>query len=233
MTTNEETVAAQTVTPQKKKDNRPELTISIKSENYDLVTSEDEAKLEGLLTDMENFVKSTDGSKESEDERNKLWATANGMWKEYSSTLVNAELGFWLTRKEYNYITDLILHKMEYDVNTVFVAIELGSFFAEMKTVFESVNKGGNDSPINFKITANDVTYLYHLISTNKVKGLTSAAYCFAEILRKIGALSKVINHYDGLSKDYWTMIADWTASFTPMTVDTTVIEESKATTVA
>jgi hypothetical protein len=216
--TTEETITAQPVATKHKRDEAPSMTFKVGENDYRLINEEDHSKLETLLTDMENYVKTTDGSNASEDERNEMWSTANGMWKDYSKTLVTSELGFWLTRAEYNYITDLILHKMEYDVNTVFVAIQLGGFFAELHNTFGELSKDApGNTPINFKITANDVTYLYHLISTNKVKGLTKQTYCFAEILRKIGALSKVINHYDGLSKDYWTMIADWTASYTPL----------------
>lgn len=213
----EQTIQAQEVAqkPKHKKDEKPSLTYTVSNVEYKLINDSDSEKLDTLLVDIENYVKSNDGQNVSEEKRDELWATANGMWKEYSSTLVNAELGFWLTRKEYNYLTDLIINKMEYDVNTVFVAIELAGFLSEMKKTFEELGNSDANTPINFKITAKDVTYLYHLIAGNKVKGLSTSAFSFAEILRKIGALSKVINHYDTLSKDYWTMIGDWTASFT------------------
>jgi hypothetical protein len=35
--------------------------------------------------------------------------------------------------------------------------------------------------------TPTEVTYLYHIISTHKVRGLTSDAFNFANILRRIG----------------------------------------------
>jgi hypothetical protein len=62
-------------------------------------------------------------------------------------------------------------------------------------------------------MTPTEVTYLYHLISTHKVKGLTRDAYTFASILRRIGEISKIVNYYDNESKNLTKDIAIWAAN--------------------
>jgi hypothetical protein len=51
-------------------------------------------------------------------------------------------------------------------------------------------------------VNATEITYIYHLIADHKVKGLTKSAYLFAQILRRIGDISKVFNYYDTAGKN-------------------------------
>jgi hypothetical protein len=67
---------------------------------------------------------------------------------------------------------------------------------------------------IAFPVNATEITYIYHLISEYKVKGLTNAAYYFAQVLKRIGAISKVFNYYDATAKNLSTEIQDWVVSF-------------------
>ena len=106
-------------------------------------------------------------------------------------------------------MTDLILNKLEYDVNTVFFAIELRDLFDIMK----STKYSGNEY-IPYKVNATEVTYIYHLISKHKVKGLTKDAYTFANILKRIGSISKIFNYYDTTGKNLSNDIQDWVSTF-------------------
>jgi hypothetical protein len=55
---------------------------------------------------------------------------------------------------------------------------------------------------------------MYHLIATYKPKGLTVDTYLFAEILRRIGFISKAIGYYDNYAKSMNKDIQDWCATF-------------------
>jgi hypothetical protein len=44
-----------------------------------------------------------------------------------------------------------------------------------------------------YKADPTEVTYIYHLIPKHKVKGLSNSSYRFAEILKRIGTISKII----------------------------------------
>ena len=124
--------------------------------------------------------------------------------------LKDAKYNFYLNQDQLNFLTDLVLTKLEYDVNTVFFAIELKSMFDEMKS---TKLKNSTDMACH-KLNATEITYLYHLISKHNVKGLNKSAILFSEILLKIGDISKVFNYYDTTGKNLSTDIQDWVATF-------------------
>ena len=99
---------------------------------------------------------------------------------------------------------------MEYDVNTVFVALELRELMSNMK----ELQYVDDMTLLSIDMTATEITYLYHLISTHKVKGLTKDAYLFASVLRRIGEISKIINYYDNESKVLVNDVTIWAAGF-------------------
>jgi hypothetical protein len=71
-----------------------------------------------------------------------------------------------------------------------------------------------DDELIAFPVNATEITYIYHLISKHKVKGLTKDSYTFSKVLMRIGTISKLFNYYDSYAKSLSTDIQDWVASF-------------------
>ena len=108
------------------------------------------------------------------------------------------------------FLTDLLIKNLEYDVNTVFSAIELTDLLSNMK----SVKFTDDNQVIAFPVNATEITYIYHLISPHKVKGLTKNAYIFAQVLRRIGDISKIFNYYDTAGKNMSTEIQNWATAF-------------------
>ena len=64
------------------------------------------------------------------------------------------------------------------------------------------------------KVNATEITYIYHLISKHTVKGLSKNSFTFAEILMKIGEISKIFNYYETYSKNLSGDIQDWVTAF-------------------
>ena len=124
------------------------------------------------------------------------------------------------------------MKNLEYDVNTVFFAIELTDILGSMKDM-SFIN---DTDLVPVAVNATEITYIYHLIATHKVKGLTKSAYLFAQILRRIGDISKVFNYYDTTAKNLSTEIQDWVVSFEEgvsvgnkeEVVEATVVEQSE-----
>ena len=108
------------------------------------------------------------------------------------------------------YHPGLILKTLEYDVNSVFFAIELTELLGGVK----GAKYSNDDDLVAFPVNATEITYIYHLISEYKIKGLTNNAYYFAQVLRRIGTISKVFNYYDATAKNLSTTIQDWVVSF-------------------
>ena len=190
---------------------KPELSFYHNDNSYIILPVDTEFKLDNGINKIRDYIKNNVGLGQPENEKDILYSDAQGLWKEYQTELRNSKFSFYLNRAQYNFLTSLLLTKMEYDVNTVFIAIELTEMLANMKTTL----KYTNDDDLNFiKVDATQITYVYHLISTHKVKGLTRDAYTFSEILRRIGQISKIVVYYDNNAKTLNKEIADWVVTF-------------------
>lgn len=182
-----------------------------------------ETILDNKIKEIEDYMKNNEGKGKSESEKDELYKTAQDLWKSYAISLKETKYNFLLNRNQYSFLTNLILTKLEYDINTVFLAIELTNLLGNMKSA-----KFSNDNDlINFPVNATEITYIYHLIANHKVKGLTKDAYTFSQVLIRIGDISKVFNYYDTAGKNLSTEIQDWVTLFEDgVTLEETVTAE-------
>lgn len=190
---------------------KPKLTIFENETEYRLIGIEDEVNLDRLIFQIEEYMKNNKGYGESDNTKDILYADAQGLWNEYAKILRDVKFTFYINRKQYQFLTELLRDKLEYDVNTIFIAIELTDMLGTW--VSEGTNKD-DTSVKGYQANATEMTYMYHLIAKHKVKGLGYSTYIFADILRRIGEISKIINYYDNHAKQLSTDIQKWVASF-------------------
>ncbi len=188
---------------------KPEMIFTENDVEYRLLTIETESKMDSCISNFNDFIKIENGIGLSEEEKDVIYMKAQEHIRELKRELRDSKFKVYLNRPQYNFLTNLVLQKMEYDVNTVFIAIELTHLMAGMKDLKYKDDK----ECLPTDMTPTEVTYLYHLISTHKVKGLTRDAYTFASILRRIGEISKIVNYYDNESKNLTKDIAIWAAN--------------------
>lgn len=189
---------------------KPEVMFFENEVNNLIINPQEESFLDSKVGDIENFMKSNSGKGKSEEEKDALYQQAQDLWNTFVNSLKDARYNFHLNRPQHKFLTDLILTKMEYDVNTVFFAIELTNMMGGMKEA-----KYTNDKDlISFPVNATEITYIYHLISKHKVKGLGKDAYLFSQILYRIGSISKIFNYYETVSKNLSKDIQDWVLTF-------------------
>jgi hypothetical protein len=142
----------------------------------------------------------------SDIEKDLIYANAQSLYVDYKNELREAKFNFYFNRPQYNLLSDLLLKKLEFDVNTLFVALELDNM---LKSIYDTKFK--NDSElVAVKMNATELTYVYHLIQGYKVKGLTKEARTFASLLNRIGDASKIINYYDAKAKSLVEDIQKW-----------------------
>ena len=189
---------------------KPELKFIEEENEYLILDTEFESKLDLGIEAIEKYMNENSGKGKSEEEKDELYKKAQDLWREYALSLKETKYNFHLNRKQYNFLTDLILKHIEYDVNTVFFAIELTDLLGTMK----SIKYTNDEDLISIPVNATEITYIYHLISPYKVKGLTKNAYIFAQVLRRIGDISKVFNYYDTTGKNLNTDIQNWVTAF-------------------
>lgn len=190
---------------------KPNLSIFENESEHRLITIESELALDNKIKDIEDFMNNNHGRGKSENEKDKLYSDAKELWEKYAEELRNVIYTFYLNRKQYQFLTTLLRDKMEYDVNTIFLAIEL----TEMLGNWVKVGAGNDDKTVKgYPSDATEITYIYHLISKHKVTGLGHSSYRFAEVLKRIGSISKVIAYYDTYAKNISKEIQQWVASF-------------------
>lgn len=189
---------------------KPEISFT-ENETVNLILNlQEETTLDDKIKDIENFMTSNSGKGKTEEEKDNLYKSAVDLWQNFINTLKDAKYNFHLNRGQYQFLTDLILKKLEYDVNTVFFAIELTNTMGSMKDA-----KYTNDKElISFPVNATEITYIYHLISKHTVKGLTRDSYTFSQVLYRIANISKIFNYYESYSKELSKDIQEWVATF-------------------
>ena len=189
---------------------KPQLNFTENLQEYSLIASESENALDAKLQEIENYINTNDGKDKSDEEKDALYLYAQKIWQEYSDLLQETKYNFNLNRSQFKFLKNLLVTKMQYDVNTVFIAIELEELLNNSDS-FKYVN----DYQLNsIQANATEITYIYHLIATHKVTGITKDARTFAEILRKIGDVSKVFNFYETSGKNLASDVQDWVAAF-------------------
>lgn len=189
---------------------KPELSFMENEVQNLILDIANENSLDSSIQSIEAFIKENSGKGKTESEKDSLYKSAQELWKQYAIKLKEIKYNFHLNKSQYKFLTDLILSKLEYDVNTVFFAIELTELLGTMKEMKFNNEKDLVILPVN----ATEITYIYHLISKHKIKGLTKDAYTFANVLKRIGSISKVFNYYDATGKNLSNDIQDWVTSF-------------------
>lgn len=189
---------------------KPEMSFFENDRNYQIMDSNEEMILDNRIKDIENYISNNSGKNKTDEEKDNLYKNSQELWYSFMQSLKDAKYNFHLNREQYNFLTNLILTKLEYDVNTVFFAIELTDMLGSMK----NAKYTDSEQIISFPVNATEITYIYHLISKHTVKGLTKDSYTFSKILLRIGAISKAFNYYETASKNLSSDIQDWTMSF-------------------
>jgi len=191
---------------------KPQISTFENEQTLRSISIEDEQFLDSKLEELTKFVENNHGLGKTEAEKDMLYFTAQSAWKEYVERLKTMSYNFYLNRKQYNFLSNLLVAKLEYSVDTVFLAIELTNMLGNWEM---SKGKSKNDNEVKtYTSDATEITYMYHLIAKHTVKGLTHDTYLFAEILRKIGFISRVVSYYDTHAKTWNKDIQDWASTF-------------------
>jgi len=193
---------------------KPDTSFSQGDQTLRIISLEDETFLDKKLNELQAFTDNNHGLGKSEQEKDELYHTAQTCWKEFVSKLTNMKYSFYLNRKQYNYLTNLLISKLEYDVNTVFLAIELTNMLGTWELTKGKVDVKSDTGVKKYDSDATEITYMYHLIAKHTMKGLAADTYLFAEILRIIGKISKVVSYYDAAAKAWNKDIQDWASTF-------------------
>jgi len=201
---------------------KPSVIFTENNIDYRNISEEFENNLDTKYQAVLDFTKNNNGKGKTDLEKDNLYKDAQQLWADYTNSLKIVKYNFNLNRVQWKFLSDLIQGKLEYDINTIFLAIELTEVLGTMREDSKVFN---NDTDsVAFLVNATEITYIYHLIAEHKVKGLSKDSYTFSEILKRIGAVSKVFNYYDTIGKNLAADIQDWVACFD----DNVTMEQTK-----
>jgi hypothetical protein len=203
---------------------KPRTSFKENNQEYLILNSIDEATLDTQIHEIESFIKSHDGRFQSDEYKDSLYAQSKKLWEDYANFLRNVNFSFYLNKNQFDYLTDLLIEGLEYDVDTIFFAIELTNMLGEWNNIQIS---DGDIELKSFQADAIEITYIYHLISKHKVVGLTESSYRFAEVLRRLKEVHRVISYYDTAAKTMAKEIQDWVAGFEPQPLHSTTLSPS------
>lgn len=210
---------------------KPKLSIFVNEVEYRLISKASEETLDKKMADISSYMASNHGFGKEDSYKDELYGNAKQLWNNYAEELRDTKYTFYLNRKQFNFLTDLLIDKLEYDVNTIFLAIELTNMLGGWKTSNKDDKYKDDVELKGFSADATEITYMYHLIAKHKVKGLKNDSYLFAEVLKKIGDISKIISYYDTAAKNMSREIQEWVAAFEPQEEEETEKTEKKSTT--
>ena len=106
---------------------KPQLKFTENLNDYSLIQSESEVKLDAKLKEIEDFINNNDGKGQSDEVKDALYNDAQKIWKEYSELLQETKYEFNLNESQLKFLKDLIVNKMQYDVDNILK--EVGTLF--------------------------------------------------------------------------------------------------------
>lgn len=188
---------------------KPEVSFTNNDFDVRIIDIDAEQRLDRKILELRSFMDNTKGTGKTDEQKDMDYANAQVMWKAYQSDLRVVKFNFNLNRSQYTLLTDILLKKLEYGVDTIFIAIELTELLSTMHG-----SKFSDDTQVkSFSCNATEITYIYHLIQTYKIKGITKDTYTFSKILLRIGEISKLVSYYDANAKNLTKDISDWALS--------------------
>jgi len=196
---------------------KPKMLTTFEDKEYRILSEELESSLDNAVKDLENFMAFNHGLGKSEIEKDELYTKSKELWSKYVEIFRSTNLNFYLNSNQFEYFSEMLRDKIEYDINTIFFAIELTNTLGKWVTQEGTKGKKEVKSYETDPVSAN---YIYHLISTVKVKGLTDEAYLFSQVLKKVHEIVKIVNFYDNHAKSLSKDIQSWVASFEPQQPD-------------
>lgn len=124
--------------------------------------------------------------------------------------LESLQFYFIVSEEEYKLMREIIFNETEYDREHLFIALTLEEeFFVSLEGQKENGSAAGlknselfkDGSNERIKIDIHNLTRISYILAKHTVKGINKKAYNFANLLYKIGQISRVFEFYNARLK--------------------------------
>jgi len=164
-----------------------------------VLNKEDRDGIENLIKQMHELIK--DAPSKEKQIKEKQYSDYTELISTYNTSLSNLKFNFILDRDEYLYLKNLILHKISYNRENIFLGLLIKDNFFNHYDSDKSYNKTSlfKTNSETFKLTIVELTRISHISNLVEIKGLDKEAELYSSIVRKIGDISKAIDYFDTL----------------------------------
>ena len=180
-----------------------------------ILTTTDKENLDNIIKEIETLYDSPISPDLTE--RNAQYETYKNLITKYSKTLADIKYNFIISKKEYLFMKSLIIDKISYDRQNIFVGLLVRDTFFYRYDTNKSSTKTAlfSEKDIElFKMDITEITRISHLSGLQEIKGLYEKADIFANITKKIGDISKIFDIYNSKGKDLSEEGGNWIQQF-------------------
>ncbi len=166
---------------------------------------------------------------QDKDEREAQYNVYRELITSYGKTLGETKYNLLLTKDEYLYLKTLVLKKIDYDRQNLFVGLLVrDNFFYKYDT---EKNAGRTELYIEatleaFPLDINEITRISHLTGLHTIQGLDNKADVFANVIKKIGDISKIFDVYNSRGNELSEQGGNWLQGFEKFDTEEVVAEQ-------
>lgn len=180
-------------------DNKPSLVYLHKVENdyqeLRIISVEDENILDKFVSDLNTVLETTSGVGKTPADIDHIQISVKALFGEFVEYFKELKYSTNLTSEQYDFISEMVNSKFEYDSETVFLGLGLSKVVSEWK---ETNKKHKEDGTVRaYQLDATVLSWLYVLLSKHKIAGITKASRSLAEVLKRINEITNIANYYN------------------------------------
>jgi hypothetical protein len=150
-------------------------------------------------------------------EREKQYGEYRELIQKYGSSLGEVKYNLSLNKEEYMFLKALILNGLTYDRQNLFIGLLIRDEFFNTVDTESSYNRTSlfkNNNTEIFSLNITEITRISHLTGLHTIKGLDKKADLYADIIRKIGEISKIFEVYNSRGQDLSERGGNWLQGF-------------------
>lgn len=179
-----------------------------------VLNKEDRDIIENLIKQIHELIK--DAPSKENQIKEKQYSDYKELITAYNISLNELKFNFILDREEYLYLKNLILHKLSYNRENIFLGLLIKDNFFNHYDSDKSYNKTNlfKTNTETFKLTIVELTRISHISNLVEIKGLDKEAELYSSIVRKIGDISKAIDYFDTIGAITTEKGSNWISMF-------------------
>ncbi len=195
-----------------------------------IITEYDKASLEELIANIETMYNTP--VSEVAQERDAQYSKYRELITSYGKTLGEIKYNLLLSRDEYMFLKNLIINKISYDRQNLFVGLLVRDNFFYKYDTEKNVAKTslfvGESIVEAFPLDINEITRISHLTGLHEIQGLDKKADIYANIVKKIGDISKIFEIFNSRGQELSEKGGNWLQGFDKYESEQVVAEQVK-----